>query len=243
MRGHWTVRLWGAAGGALWAAIAWASGAQADDRSPIPGTLTASVDLTSDYMFRGISQTSGGPAIQGSIGYSYKLFYASVWASSIDFGDAGDTATTLEMDWSAGITPTLGPIKFDLGAIYYNYPDSPKNLHENNYEVYLGASHAFGPATVGGKVFYSPEFFGKTGKEFYYSLPVSVDVGHGVSLSGAYDRTSFNDNSQGGTDYNDWNFGASASRLGFGLDIRYVDNDLKAVSNDNKIVVTISKSL
>jgi len=30
-----------------------------------PHTLTANMTLTTDYVFRGISQTQGGPAIQG----------------------------------------------------------------------------------------------------------------------------------------------------------------------------------
>ena len=47
------------------------------------------------------------------------MFYVGTWASSIDF-DADDA--DIEIDYYAGITPTWGPVSFDFGWLYYNYP-------------------------------------------------------------------------------------------------------------------------
>lgn len=51
----------------------------------------------SDYVFRGISQTDEDPTIQGSIDFTYGLFYAGAWASGLDFTPAGNDAN-VEID-------------------------------------------------------------------------------------------------------------------------------------------------
>ncbi len=49
-------------------------------------TYTFNIDGTSDYVFRGFSQSARDPAVQGGADFAYNIFYAGVWASSIDFG-------------------------------------------------------------------------------------------------------------------------------------------------------------
>ena len=62
---------------------AFSGAAVADDKLTWSATITG----TSEYVFRGISQTDEDPTIQGSIGVGYGMFYAGVWASGLDFGD------------------------------------------------------------------------------------------------------------------------------------------------------------
>jgi len=49
-------------------------------------SFSANVALTTNYMFRGVSQTGNGPAIQGGFDYVYTPLglYAGVWASNVD---------------------------------------------------------------------------------------------------------------------------------------------------------------
>ena len=55
---------------------------------------SANVALTTEYVFRGFSQTSQGPAVQGGYDLTCGIFYAGVWASSLDFaGSAASTST------------------------------------------------------------------------------------------------------------------------------------------------------
>src|SRR5215510_10921162 len=75
--------------------------------------VTANVALTTDYVFRGIS-LSDGPAVQGGFDYSSPLWYAGVWGSSVNEGT--------ELNLYTGVTPTTGPVKWDLGLIGYFYP-------------------------------------------------------------------------------------------------------------------------
>ena len=110
------VNLLGAAGIAL---LALTSGALADgyegsvkDAPADEGrkfTYSFSVTGTSDYVFRGISQTDNDPTIQGAINIGYGIFYAGVWASGLDFGMPIGNDAEIEVDWYAGIKPTWGP--------------------------------------------------------------------------------------------------------------------------------------
>ena len=54
-----------------------------------PHEFSANVALSTDYRFRGISQTTEDPALSGGFDYSYTPFgfYAGVWASNLDFGE------------------------------------------------------------------------------------------------------------------------------------------------------------
>jgi hypothetical protein len=51
-----------------------------------PHSLTANIAATSNYFYRGISQTNNGPALQLGVDYVYKPLnlYAGVWASNVD---------------------------------------------------------------------------------------------------------------------------------------------------------------
>ena len=49
-------------------------------------TYSFSLTGTSDYVFRGISQTDNDPTIQGALNVGYGIFYAGVWGSGLDLG-------------------------------------------------------------------------------------------------------------------------------------------------------------
>jgi uncharacterized protein (TIGR02001 family) len=136
---------------------------------------SANVALTTDYVFRGISQTKEGPAIQGGYDLTCGIFYAGVWASNLDwggtglFGLPGNSVANIEMDWYLGIKPVTGHITWDLGVIYYSYPNAAKlgldaafavDRRDYNYlELKVGAStEIWKDGTVGVTVFYSPEY-------------------------------------------------------------------------------------
>lgn len=87
--------------------------------------LTYNAGAVSNYLFRGISQTHGGPAIQGGVDYAHSSgLYLGAWASSItwvkDFLGKG----SLELDVYGGYKNTFGggDWNYDVGYITYNYP-------------------------------------------------------------------------------------------------------------------------
>ncbi|HIK64272.1 MAG TPA: hypothetical protein EYG02_04505, partial [Henriciella marina] len=120
------------------------------------GEWSGNVTLTSNYVFRGITQTDEAPMIQGGFDWASDSFYVGTWASGVDFGDG----TSTEIDLYAGWTPTVGAFDLDLGVIYYWYPDAPDNPEQNFFEAYAGASTTLGDTLeVGASIAYSPEFY------------------------------------------------------------------------------------
>ncbi len=169
--------LCGAAGIALIAISGTAAADGYEVAAPAPAeegrkfTYSFNIGVTSDYIFRGISQSDNDPTIQGGIDLGYGILYAGWWASGVDFGgtDAVNDAR-VEMDWYGGIRPTWGPATFDFGVLYYTYPgegwilpvtDGP----EFNYvELKAGVSGEIHKGwTAGFTTYWSPNYFGETG--------------------------------------------------------------------------------
>lgn len=130
-----------------------ATPALADDApaaAPTPEIkITGSVDLTTDYRFRGVSQSSGDAAIQGGLTVTDKSgVYASFWSSSTDFRVVGgqDVYGSQELDLIGGWTGNLSKnLTLDAGLLYYAYP----NGHVGNaefFEPYGSLATQMGPA-------------------------------------------------------------------------------------------------
>jgi uncharacterized protein (TIGR02001 family) len=130
-------------------------------------TYTFNLAGTSDYVFRGISQTDNDPTIQGGIDLAYGILYAGWWASGLDF-DIFLNDAEVEMDWYGGIKPTWGPVTFDFGSIYYTYPGASyvtiQGPDLNYWELKAGISGTIHKdLALGLNVFWSPDYFGETG--------------------------------------------------------------------------------
>ncbi len=101
--------------------------------------LSATTTFTTDYVFRGISQTNQNPAAQAEFDATYGMFYLGMWGSNVDFDPALEDS--IEIDYYGGITPTWAGIDFDIGALWYTYPG--KN-GTDIVEIKTGGSYTFG---------------------------------------------------------------------------------------------------
>ena len=73
---------------------------------------------SSDYIWRGVSQTSGNAAMSGKLEVSKGGLYGGVWASEVDFGDEA----TYEMDLFLGYELMVSDkFSLDVGVIQYNW--------------------------------------------------------------------------------------------------------------------------
>lgn len=225
--------------GAAAAAVAMSSAAHAET------TISGNVALTTDYKFRGISQTGSAPAIQGGFDIANGMFYAGTWASNVNFdevstGTVGLRAQT-EIDLYAGIKPTWGPVSYDFGVIGYFYPSAnEKAVGLGDLDYVEGYAKAFFTVAeklgLGASFFYSPEFTGETGNAYYiegtasYPLSETVSVSGGVGYQDVDDPsgkfTSVTGRREQSDSYTTWNLGGTATVHGFGLDLRYVDTDI-----------------
>jgi uncharacterized protein (TIGR02001 family) len=227
--------LCGSAGVAL---LALSGAASAADKLEWSASLTG----TSDYVFRGISQTDNDPTIQGSIGISYGMFYAGGWASGLDFGSASDAE--IEIDWYAGIKPSwnspLGQIDFDLGIIYYTYPGLADATAEADYVEFKAGYSLPSPfiknLTTGSTVFYSPEYGGEVGEVWTtesvasYALPKIWVFDPTISGLLGWQTGETSDGYNGGSgnkdEYYYWNAGLTLAVEKLTFDFRYWDTDL-----------------
>jgi len=83
--------------------------------------VTANVSASSNYYWRGVTQTNDAAAVSGGIDYSGDSgFYAGTWTSNIDFG----SEASYELDFYAGYSKELESFSYDVGYIYYSYPDA-----------------------------------------------------------------------------------------------------------------------
>jgi len=130
--------------------------ASAADAPKSPHTFIGNISLVSQYTFRGLSQTNGGPALQGGMDYSHASgLYAGAWLSNISWftdqnaniksapvslaspGSVGapyapnqSNAASLEWDFYAGFKNSFtgGDWNYDVGIIRYYYPGRYDNV-------------------------------------------------------------------------------------------------------------------
>lgn len=229
--------------------------AQAQDKKL---SLSATATFTTDYVFRGITQTAGNPAIQGSFDATYGIFYLGMWGSNLDFGGTGfgGDVASIEIDYYAGITPTWKGITFDIGGIYYTYPGAFDPGGEFDYfELKTGASYTFAEKlTVSLTNYWSPENTGEIGNNdvlevgLGYAFAGKIFNFFSPTIDGVYGHQ-WGEKSAGGFDYDYWNVGLT---LGFlehwSADVRYWDTGELACpssgvfSCDGRVVGTVSAS-
>jgi len=101
---------------------------------PTFAAVSANVSFTSDYIWRGMTQTDA-PAIQGGFDFSADNgFYAGIWGSNVNFNNGAGS----ELDYYFGYATEVGSVGVDVGYISYEYIDSTPDATFD--ETYLGLS-------------------------------------------------------------------------------------------------------
>jgi uncharacterized protein (TIGR02001 family) len=226
-------------------------------------SLSATAAFTTDYVFRGTSQTNQNPAVQASLDASYGIFYIGMWGSNVDFGGTGtgQELATVEIDYYAGLAPEWQGFSFDVGVIYYTYPGAKDAGGEFDYaELKTGAAYTFFDSlTLGVTNYYTSEFFGETGDANALEVAGEYVFANKLfnffspSVSALVGRQWLDEASP---EYTYWNVGLT---LGFmdnwSADVRYWDTDLSSGPNggcvsfnggpnncDGRVVGTLSAS-
>lgn len=112
--------------------------------------VTGNAALTSDYVWRGTSQSQGDPAAQ--VGFKVagdSGLYASVWGSTVEF--APETHASSELDFTVGWAGKVAERwALDVNVLHYRYPSTTTDLnwtevngtvtYADNYWLSLGYS-------------------------------------------------------------------------------------------------------
>lgn len=211
-------------------------------------SFSGGVALTTDYVFRGISQTNEKPAIQGNIDLNHTSgFYAGIWGSNVDFKDGGQAQA--EFDLYAGIGSEAGPWGWDVGYLYYVYPGADscgsEKCNYDYWEVYGSLSYGFDLFTPTLGVYWANDYFGSTGTAWYPYLDVDVPLGEtGLGLGLHLGHQTIDEASN----YTDWKVGLTYPVLGVDLELAYTDTNLSKNDCggedicDARAVFTVSKS-
>jgi uncharacterized protein (TIGR02001 family) len=186
--------------------------------------FSSNVSLTNNYVFRGISQTGGKPALQGGFDYAGASgVYAGVWGSNISWisDPGGITSASIELDTYAGYSSSFATdFTYNVGVLRYNYPGNYGTaLRADTNEVYgkigykwislkysRSTTNLFGVANSSGS-----GYIDLSGSYSIPNTPVTVGAHYGKQTVANNDPLS----------YHDYNVSASYDLGGYGLGIMY----------------------
>ena len=113
-------------------------------------TFTGSGAITTDYVWRGTTQTQGDPAVQAGFKVTADNgLYGAIWGSNVEF--APETKASSEIDVTVGWGGTLSEDwALDVNLTHYRYPSTTVDLNwteaigtltwKQNYWAQLGYS-------------------------------------------------------------------------------------------------------
>ena len=192
--------------------------------------LSANVAATSNYLWRGLEQTGGDAAISGGIDYAHDSgLYVGTWASNASWGDM-----KTELDLYFGFGGDISEdISYDVGYIYYAYPDSVAD--ENDFSEVYG-SLSTGGFTFGVALLADSE---AGGDDFGDSVYATVDYGFALA-SGAEIGLHVGDYGGDFLVNESTDFGVSISKDGFTFGVSKVsfDDNVSSGEDDMKFYVS-----
>ncbi len=202
--------------------------------------LTANIGVTSNYLWRGVTQTGDDAAVSGGIDWAHESgFYLGTWASNIDWGNGSGA----EVDFYGGFANEIGDFGYDIGLIYYYYPTS--GFEDSDFvELSLSGSWKFLEAgiayTVNGQADDDAPF---SDGDLYYHIGASFDVAETWSVAGTYGYYDFDVPNSGDVDYGHIQLDVTKSAGDWG-DFTFTVSkaDEESGSDDVKFVASWAKS-
>ena len=197
--------------------------------------LTWNLALTSDYVFRGISQTDRDPALQGGFDYAFgeSGFYVGTWGSNVDFQDRD--GPDVEIDFYGGFNHDFNDKwNGDISVIRYTYYGARDVYGDIDYNEYIGklAWNKILTLTVG----YANDYANLGFSSVYTGLDGSWDLGHDWSFNAGVGHTNFSDNNGS---YNDWLLGISKQFGPVEATLNYFDTNVDGPRLSDSLVLTL----
>lgn len=212
---------------------------------------TGSVLLISDYLYRGISQTDEGPALQGSLTLATDSgWYASAWGSNIKFGKG-----SMELDISAGRSFAVAQDwTVDLGLMQYRYPKGDNSTDQFNfiegYGKLLYKDWTFGLALT-------DDYFGAGVGKFWYlsadwnqqlteQLQLQWHLGYNKFANALEFKNFLASATEDGSGYTDWGVKLNTTQLGLNWSLGYAGTSVSSAACselcDNRVLVSVGKT-
>lgn len=196
---------------------------------------------TSEYMFRGISQTDDHPALQLGANYTFANgLYVGTWASNVDFGEGTDAEVDALVGWNKDLSDATN---LDVSLVRYGYVGQPDGV-DYTYSELIGVM-TFDEQyslTLG----YTNDYLNQGENSIYSALGGSWEVGGGLNLGASLGYTS---NSGPLPSYLDYSVGLSRDFGPINASLQYMGTNARAkelFGDDNaedKVVLTFSYGL
>jgi len=249
-----------------------ADGTQKDEKpawkAPFGGTFTAGATFTTDYPFRGLSQTQRQVAFQPSLTFETPKVsetlplsaYVSAWGSNVYFPGTNAGA---EVDLIGGFRFKAyeGRLTADLAYTRYNYLGVLEQAQLGFNEVSLVLGYDFGPVALQAALRYSPDFFGNSGIAWYKWAQATVPLpfvnfqmfGDPVTakvfgtIGSQYVERNVNYGIPN-NDYWDWQLGATVTVYGVDLTFAYIGTNidqagcLNTLNCEDRFIFSVSKT-
>jgi uncharacterized protein (TIGR02001 family) len=205
-----------------------------------PSALSFNAGITSDYRYRGLSQSAKEPAFSAGADYAHQSgLYAGAWVSTINWvKDAGGNGS-VEIDLYGGYKGVVtGDIGFDVGLLQYYYPANDlKNAgtgmkNANTLEAY--GALTYGPFVAKYSHSTTPLFGVANSKgSGYVDLSANIDLGSGYSAVPhvGYQRVAKNDASS----YLDYSVALNKDLNGLIYSVSFVGTNFKERNNIHSI--------
>ena len=199
-------------------------------------SLSSNVAITSNYVFRGISESGEDPAVQGGFDLGHESgAYVGTWASSLRYDAPADSQPAVELDAYGGYEFTLAEgFWADVGATYYGYPNA---TDLNTTELYAGVGTSLGDVEGDLYIHGSDDYFGSDEGSIYtetnWTVPFAAGL-YGSAHAGylSHDSETDLDASLG--------VGATYGSLDVSLVGSYYDPD--SGEEDEQVAVTVARS-
>jgi len=181
--------------------------------APVPDNqVSFNAAATSDYRYRGISQTRLNPALQGGVDYTNNQtgLYVGAWASTIKWiKDAGGDSN-IELDIYGGKRGNISDgLTYDVGVLTYVYAGNDMGrvtgfANANTTELYGQLS--YGPAYIKYSSSVTNLFgFVDSKNSGYLDLGANVTLSEGLTLNLHAGHQTVENNSA--SSYDDWKLG------------------------------------
>lgn len=194
--------------------------------------FSANIGVTSDYRYRGISQSRLKPALQGGLDYALPAgFYIGTWASSIKWirdipgGDAG-----VEIDVYGGVKGEIvKDLAYDVGVLTYVYPGNKLGnvsglVNANTTELYAALTYGLVTAKYSHAVtntFGNPD----SKNSFYAELAAGFALPYDMTLTPHIGYQKIKGPYSDGATYTDYSLALSKDFSGFLVTASIVGTD------------------
>lgn len=198
--------------------------------------------LTSDYVFRGVSQSDEEIALQGGLDYSFASgFYVGTWASTVDFGAGSpDTEVDVYVGWNTDLSDSWN---FDVNLVRYTYHGESDGYGSIDYNELIGVFTLNDQWTF--TAAYANDYGNSDTKSYYLAAGSSFDIGNEFSLDTSVGFNDFDYDGGGSDNFFDYSIGVSRAFGPVSASLQYIgtDSDGEAFAGDaaeDRVVLSIT---